>query len=409
MNRIKFGQFILLAAIFMAMAFTSCGEISANFCGESRFEYSDSKEFCFEDEVYEKCEGKIYNALDSFCYKNVLYQKCGGEQVDFSINFCYGNVLYQKCKGEIFNPLYQYCDGGNLKYNKSCPPEDRYGENYNSQEKFCYPNDATGITYDLCDGKEYEPPEQFCYEGLIYPKCGKNDYNPSDNICIQGNLYASCDKTVSGPCSDEGNLGCKNKKDKKTVNPYYGMECDKDGKILGKIAYNGKQYNTVQIGEQVWMAENYGDGYNWARAMNLPQGCNTDEDVQKTCVNGITGLEYPCMQAKYPECRGISSSAARQGLCPSGWSIPNNDEWQKLMDYIGGFFANVLDGNYGFNVKLSGGSCEADGNLDGAFWWASEGSYNMASSYLIYPNSNAIRTISHDKSCQFSIRCLKNN
>lgn len=72
-----------------------------------------------------------------------------------------------------------------------------------------------------------------------------------------------------------------------------GSEYDASAKTL-KDCRDGKVYRTVQIGGQVWMAENL---------------------------------------ASYSE--RIKQYSARD-LCPSGWHLPNNEEWLTLIDSVGG-------------------------------------------------------------------------
>jgi len=104
------------------------------------------------------------------------------------------------------------------------------------------------------------------------------------------------------------------------------------------VIYEGETYKTVVIGEQVWLARNlnyavpgskcggddynlkdentkycntYGRLYNWATAMALPEECNSSVF---SCTSQI--------------------KAKHQGICPSGWHIPNNDDWEKLVNYV---------------------------------------------------------------------------
>jgi uncharacterized protein (TIGR02145 family) len=94
---------------------------------------------------------------------------------------------------------------------------------------------------------------------------------------------------------------------------------------------DGRTYRTVTIGTQTWMAENlnfnasgsvcydnlasncnlYGRLYNWAQAMNLPSTCNT-----YSCAGQVQSLH--------------------QGICPNGWHVPSDAEWQTLVDHAGG-------------------------------------------------------------------------
>jgi len=100
----------------------------------------------------------------------------------------------------------------------------------------------------------------------------------------------------------------------------------------GSLPYEGQTYKTVKIGTQTWMAENlnyapssgtfiscdeydcatYGRLYDWATAMAFPSSCN-----ESSCSGQI--------QSKH------------KGICPSGWHIPSNDDWEVLINQVGGY------------------------------------------------------------------------
>jgi uncharacterized protein (TIGR02145 family) len=97
---------------------------------------------------------------------------------------------------------------------------------------------------------------------------------------------------------------------------------------------DGNSYKTVKIGTQVWMAENlkttlFNDGTliplvtntdTWGN-LSTPGYCwyNNDEDLNKNI--------YGALYNGYAVSSGI--------LCPTGWHVPNLEEWQKLREYLG--------------------------------------------------------------------------
>jgi uncharacterized protein (TIGR02145 family) len=138
----------------------------------------------------------------------------------------------------------------------------------------------------------------------------------------------------------------------------------------------------------------YGRLYNWATAMALPSNCNSS-----SC--------------------SFQIGAKHKGICPSGWHIPSDAEWQTLVNFAGG---NEIAGkklkakngwksdgeksgngtdDYGF-VALPGG----DGNYGG--WWSA--TENDASStydrYMLHESKYVYRYNSN-KFNLHSVRCLK--
>jgi uncharacterized protein (TIGR02145 family) len=176
---------------------------------------------------------------------------------------------------------------------------------------------------------------------------------------------------------------------------------DVEGGILTDIR-DGKQYKTVKIGNQTWMAENL----------------NYNASGSKCYQNNSANCD------KYG--RLYNWSTARTA-CPSGWHLPSDAEWTTLENAVGGSNAagrhlkatsgwssngNGLD-IHGF-AALPGG----DGILVGSFlnvgkygfWWsATEGNADDAWIRGMYYDSGKIDRGNVDERLLFSVRCLQDS
>ena len=186
---------------------------------------------------------------------------------------------------------------------------------------------------------------------------------------------------------------------------------------------DGQVYKTVQIGEQVWMAQNlnyqtkkswcgggrdktegdcaiYGRLYTWAVAI----GKTEDE----------CGYGHNCDQG----------SGNVQGVCPDGWHLPSKIEWETLFAAVGGQstaglelkassgWENELNGNdsYGFSALPAG--CKDSGYFlstgqNPYFWSATPlGSIDAYYVYLRLYHDYVVLD-HHYKYNAFSVRCLQ--
>lgn len=91
----------------------------------------------------------------------------------------------------------------------------------------------------------------------------------------------------------------------------------------------GNIYNTVQIGNQCWMAENLKTGTQVDRASDVNP---SDNIVQKLCLspNCIEGGFYKQTELRF-ETNGVKS------ICPNGWQLPTSVDFDVLESHIGDY------------------------------------------------------------------------
>lgn len=77
---------------------------------------------------------------------------------------------------------------------------------------------------------------------------------------------------------------------------------------------DGRQYKTIQIGQQCWMAQNL----NYAM---VGSRCYLEKDENCT--------EYGRLY-NWEQAVGQWTDITIQGICPAGWHLPNNGEWELL-------------------------------------------------------------------------------
>ena len=86
---------------------------------------------------------------------------------------------------------------------------------------------------------------------------------------------------------------------------------------------DGKEYKTVQIGKQIWMAENL--------------ACKL-EIVNQVKYSSLMFADYfSDSLVDLPDHSGfLYNWNAAQSACPSGWRLPNQVDFQILMEVVGG-------------------------------------------------------------------------
>ncbi len=212
--------------------------------------------------------------------------------------------------------------------------------------------------------------------------------------------------------------------------------------------YDGNTYDVVKIGDQYWMAENlkvthYAGGTPIQKVTGDTEWDNLTEPDKAWCYynnsssNGDTyGVLYTWAAAMNGAASSNSNPSGVQGVCPDGWHLPSDDEWEELAEYIsndnGGYTKNIQGWNnvgghlkatsgwnsggngtddYGFS-GLPGGGRYCDGTFAhiGYYgnWWSvtDYSTYGAWYRYLYYSNESFGR-YDYYKENGFSVRCLR--
>jgi uncharacterized protein (TIGR02145 family) len=190
---------------------------------------------------------------------------------------------------------------------------------------------------------------------------------------------------------------------------------------------DGNVYHTVTIGTQVWMVENlktttYNDGSpitpvtdnNVWGTLTTPAYCwyNNDADTYKNTYGALYNW-YAVNTGK---------------LCPAGWHVPSDAEWNTLVTYLGGDSvaggklkeagtAHWVTPNTGATnssgfTALPAGSHYSNGSFyyNGKYgWWWSTTESSATKVWHMYVDYNTATISRTDaaKAIGFSVRCIK--
>src|SRR5690554_844499 len=191
---------------------------------------------------------------------------------------------------------------------------------------------------------------------------------------------------------------------------------------------DGNEYNWVQIGDQVWMAENLA----YLPSVNMVADGSEDAAGSYYYVYGYDGTNVAEAKAtdNYATYGVLYNWTAAMNACPDGWHLPSDAEWTELTDYLGGW--SVAGGKLketgtthwaspntgatnetGFTA-LPGGNRYSNGifNIigsirDGNWWSATESdAASVWNRHMQYDSSFVYRGYSF-KEVGFSVRCLR--
>ena len=192
---------------------------------------------------------------------------------------------------------------------------------------------------------------------------------------------------------------------------------------------DGNVYRTIVVGGQVWMAENlkttkFSDGSNislvpgftaWLR-LTTPGYCwfDNNPELYKTGYGALYNWH----------------TVNTGKLCPKGWHVPDDEEWNTLIEYLGGldiaggslkeegtghwYNPNIGATNESGFSAIPGGARGVDGTfiLLGklcAFWSSTMHDTWSAQSINIESSNARVKDIAYGVTNGMSIRCIMNS
>ena len=93
-------------------------------------------------------------------------------------------------------------------------------------------------------------------------------------------------------------------------------------------------YKTVQIGKQVWMAENM----RYLPSVNPPEDLSYEEMfIPKYYVYGYMGTDATeaMNTEEYKTYGALYNQVAAKKACPDGWHLPKDSDWKTLEKFLG--------------------------------------------------------------------------
>jgi len=312
-----------------------------------------------------------------------------GKECDAIFNpdnkFCYDGNVYDKCGGNTYNPVTQGCLSN--KVGEKC------GNNlYLQATQGCCENSGSVYilaTQGCCGSSAYSQAAQFCYDNLVYNKCDGIEYPPTTHICQNKvAIPTKCNGESYNPLTQH----CENG----TVKNY----------DLFTDARDGRKYKITLIGTQTWMAENL----NYDASGSVCYG----KDPYNCTIYGR-----------------LYNWTLATTVCPTGWHLPSNEDWNVLITAAGGETGTKLKATSGWNSyngiptgtnefgfsALPGGGGSSGGHFNNVgsegYWWSATKSSSEHALYIFMTwkyvgwNDEYIGWSDSDKDVLFSVRCVK--
>ena len=171
---------------------------------------------------------------------------------------------------------------------------------------------------------------------------------------------------------------------------------------------DGNTYPILRIGEQLWMGSNLRvSHYQNGEAIPANSGTSSlQESESGACLSYNNDQSHDETYGKLYNFKAVQEG----NLCPEGWHVPTNDDWQQLISsieedekLISTF--NIQKGGF-FNPQDISPFSDAG---KAANWWSSSSvGRNTAAAYNFQSNASSIDRSGANEELFYSVRCIKN-
>ena len=169
-------------------------------------------------------------------------------------------------------------------------------------------------------------------------------------------------------------------------------------------ARDGKQYKTIKIGDQIWMAQNLAYAHELDHQLDSRKKERILSYGDSLALGDKFGFYYTC--------------EAAQKSCPAGWHLPTRYEYEKLLNTFSSkkaaYFELQSEGHSGFNARMVGWFHVFDNERYGEFkfmnqmtmfWTAPAGKRNSPA--VVFNFLHKATILEEKNSHGVSVRCVK--
>jgi uncharacterized protein (TIGR02145 family) len=244
--------------------------------------------------------------------------------------------------------------------------------------------------------------------------------------CLEGTMWShELGGCVVANTSDTDFDGCVGMTDLLNLLSVFGTCVEVPWACGDLLEYQGYDYETVQIGEQCWFAENLrSESYENGDA--IPTGLS-DSEWSSTSLGAMAVYgESAANLETYGRLYNWWVVNDARGLCPSGWHVPTNGEWSVMIDFLGGqsVAGTQMKTTFGWNNDENGTNLSGFSGLPGGYrnvygyslyagangyWWSSSPNGSSAWLRFLGYNHGNVYSGSYVQRCGLSVRCVRDS